>query len=66
MKITATTRKTRVQGTECYFPALRVEDSDYRSIYVSRGDPLVTKSNALKYAEIWKRDTLAAGYVTYF
>jgi len=66
MSITATTRKTNVQGTVCYLPALTVKDSDYQNTFVSRGDPLVTRGSALKYANIWRNESIDAGYVTYF
>ena len=66
MKITATTRKTNVQGLDCYFPALRVHDSGYKTIFVSRGDPLVTRNEALKYANIWRNESMRAGFITYF
>jgi len=66
MDITATTRKTNVQGTVCYFPALRVKDSDYKNTFVSRGDPLVTRKDALKYARIWRLGSMSAGFITDF
>ena len=64
--IIATTRKTNVQGTVCYFPALRVKDSGYRTTFVSRGDPLVTREDALEYANIWRNESIRAGFVTDF
>ena len=64
--ITATYKTTRVQGTTCYLPALKVTDSDYHHTYVSYGDPLVSKSDALKYANIWRNESMQTGYITYF
>ena len=66
MDIKATTRKTNVQGLECYFPALRVHNSDYKTIFVSRGDPLVNKSDALYSANIWRNESIRAGFITDF
>ena len=66
MNITATTRKTKVQGLDCYMPALRVKDSDYSSIFVSRGDPLVSRVDALKYSNIWRNESIRAGFITDF
>jgi len=64
--IIATTRKTIVQGLDCYLPALRVKDGDSCIVYISRGDPLVTRKSALKYAKIWRLETMDVGYVTFF
>ena len=66
MNIKATTRKTRVQGLTCYLPALTVTDSDYRHTFTSYGDPLVTRRDALKYSEIWRNESIQAGFVTCF
>ena len=64
MNITATVRKTNIQGTTCYYPALKVTDSEYQNTFVSYGDPLVTKASALKYANIWRSESLQSGYIT--
>ena len=66
MNIQATTRKTNIQGLPCYMPALRVIDGDYKNIFISRGDPLVTREDALKYAHIWRNESMRAGFITYF
>lgn len=65
MNITATTRKTQVQGLDCYLPAVTVKDGDYKHTFISHGDPLVTRKTALKYANIWRNESIKTGYVTH-
>ena len=60
-EIRALTIGRDIQGVKCYLPVLVVDGMRY----VSQGDPLVTKADALKYANIWKAESLEAGYITY-
>lgn len=58
-------KKIDFQGLPCYLPVLHVSNDGYNKKYVSKGDPLVFKKDALKYVHIWKNESLKAGYITY-
>ncbi len=65
------TKKIDFCGTDCFLPVLIVQEKSkstrrtIRSVHVSTGDPLVFKKDALKYANIWRSESLAAGYITF-
>ncbi len=66
------TKKIDYQGTDCYLPVLIVKEKStimkrtIKTVHISTGDPLVFKKDALKYAGIWRAESLQAGYVTTF
>lgn len=65
------TKKINLQGVECFLPVLIVQHESVvrgrtiKQVHISTGEPLVFKKDALKYANIWRNESLAAGYITY-
>ncbi len=70
MNIKATVKTINYQGTTCYLPAIVINpdiaDKGMAITHVSLGDPLVFRQDALKYANIWRNESISAGYVTHF
>lgn len=71
MNIDIGTKKIQYQGLDAFLPALivrefsGVQNKTIKSVHVSTGDPLVFKKDALKYANIWRNESLKAGYITH-
>lgn len=65
------TKKINLQGVEAFLPVLIVQDKSkiqgrtIKMVHISTGEPLVHKKDALKYANIWRNESIAAGYITY-
>lgn len=71
IEIVTGTKKIAYQGLDAFLPVLIIKEKlttqkrTIKTVHISTGDPLVNKKDALKYANIWRNETLAAGYVTY-
>jgi hypothetical protein len=65
------TKAIKYQDCTCYLPVLIVKEKSsiakrtIKQVHISTGDPLVFKKDALKYANIWRNESLAAGYITF-
>jgi hypothetical protein len=63
------TKRIQYQQCDCFLPVLIVQEKSkitgrtIRSVHISTGDPLVFKKDALKYANIWRNESLEVGYI---
>jgi len=64
MKIIPIIKKIQFQGLDAWMPGIVVTGSGYRRQYISKGDPLVFRKDAKKYAELWAKECVTVGYVT--
>jgi len=71
VEIITGTKKINYQGLSAYLPVLIIKDKSIhesrtiKTIHISTGDPLVNKKDALKYADIWRNESLERGFITY-
>lgn len=71
-EIVTGTKTIKYQGIPAYLPVLIIKTKSVHAgrtikmVHISTGNPLVFKKDALKYANIWRNESLKAGYVTTF
>jgi len=61
--ITATSERTVCKGLPAYYPALMVHDAGRNKLFVGNHTPHVDRKTALKYANMWRNESLQAGHV---
>lgn len=72
VEIVTGTKKISFQGLSAFLPVLIVKEKSsiakrtIKTVHISTGDPLVFKKDALKYADCWRNESYAAGYITHF
>ena len=67
--IVSATKKINFHGIYAFLPVLIVQgelenNRTIKTVHISTGDPLVLKSDAIKYANIWRNESIACGYIT--
>lgn len=70
-EIVTGTKQIRYRNCNAFLPVLIVkliipqDNKTIRQVHLSTVEPMLTKEDALEYADKWRKESLAAGHITY-